>query len=113
MSRKKGSLTATGGDSDAVTLRDPYCPDEVAQFLERFAVKRVVDPSTLPAIREKADVFQSLEMERQARLAGVKRAGQVANTLFTICELVKDTKACLIGERVEDAGRSFSVSCHR
>ncbi len=81
-----------------MTPREPYRSHEIAELSERFQVKRVIDPSTLAAIGEKTGVLQSLEMEREARLAGLERTGQVAYALFAIGQLVKDAKASLIGQ---------------
>ena len=111
--KKRDSLTATRSDSKAATLRDADRPDQIAEVSERFAIKRVIDPPTLATIREQAGILQGFEMEREARLTGLERAGQVAHALFTIGELVKDAKPCLISEGVEQTGRSLPVSRHR
>lgn len=111
--KKRDLPTATRNDSEALALRDSDCPDEIAEFSECLAIKPIVDPSTLAAIRDRTGILQRLEMEREARLPGLQCTGQVADTPFPIGELVEDAEPCLVSQGVKQTGAPFPISRHR
>src|SRR5438876_1154304 len=65
------------------------------------------------AVSQQPRVLQGLEVERQARLAGVQHVGQVAHALLAAPQPLDDAEPCGIGERAKQRRRSLEVLVRR
>src|SRR5439155_8101845 len=80
---------------------------------DRVGIERVVDPAALAPVAQQPRVLQGLEVERQARLAGVQHVGQVAHALLAAPQPLDDAEPCGIGERAKQRRRSLEVLVRR
>src|SRR5204863_9186990 len=72
-------------------------------------IERVIDPAPLASVTQDPRVLEGLEVERQARLAGLEGVGEIAHALLAAAEPLDDLQARGISQRVKQLGGPLEV----
>jgi hypothetical protein len=72
-------------------------------------IHRIIDPPAFRTINHQPGIFQDPKMKRQPGLTGMKRVGQVADTMLSFSQSFQDSDPRLIRERMEDTHGLFKT----
>jgi len=103
MSNKKLGAAGFGATKDARL----HAGDQGLDFLERFGIQLVVNPTSVLPVAYDSRVLEYAQMERQPRLSRVQRVGQLADAPLAFAEQLDDLESGLVGEGVKELDRSF------
>ena len=76
------------------------------QLGEGVGAERIMHPATFLAIGHEAGVLEHFQMEGETRLCDIEGLLQVAHATLAVVQHLDDREARLVGQRVEELGRS-------
>ena len=111
--RNKKSGAAGLGATDGARL---HAGDQGLDLFERLGVQLVVNPTSVLSVADDSRVLENAQMERESRLSGVQRVGQLADTPLSFPKQLDDLEPGLVGEGVEELDRALGSGmgyyCH-
>jgi hypothetical protein len=81
--------------------------DKRLYLFERFGIQLVVNPASVFPVANDSRVLQNAEMERQARLSGIQRIGELTHTSLPFAKQLDDLESGLVGEGVKELDRAL------
>src|ERR1700680_4069730 len=90
-----------------------HAGDQGLDFLERLRIQFVVNPAPVLPVADDSRVLEHAQMERQARLSGIERVGQLTDTPLAFAEQLDDLESGLVGEGVKQLDCTFGSGVGR